>query len=327
MRVGLTYNLGTDYKPKEDDPLDAAAEFDTPATIEGLQNAIKANGHEPVAIGDGEKLFRWLSNNSVDIIFNIAEGYYGRGREAQIPALLEMLQIPFVGSDSVTLGVALDKVMTKQVMQAEGIPTAPFLKLNRFENINGIPLRYPLFAKPVHEGTGKGIDSQSKIKTYPQLKSRVKYLIKTYHEPVLVEEYLEGDEFTVGIVGNPPHVLGTMQIVIDTNQVEDFYSYRVKEDYEKFVHYVCPPKIDADKLEQIEDIALRAYKVLDCRDFGRVDVRCDADGNPNFLEINPLAGLNPQHSDLCIIARHNGIPYEQLIGRILYSAMARHRLV
>jgi D-alanine-D-alanine ligase len=118
-----------------------------------------------------------------------------------------------------------------------------------------------------------------------------------------------------------------MQIVIDTNQVEDFYSYRVKEEYEKFVHYICPPKIEPDRLEIIEEIALKAYKVLDCKDFGRVDVRCDADGNPNFLEINPLAGLNPQHSDLCIIARHNGIEYEQLIGRILYSAMSRNRLV
>src|SRR5262249_83558 len=133
MKVGLTYNLGSDYHPKEDDPIDAAAEFDTPATIEGLQKAIQANGHEPVLIGDGEKLFRWLSNNSVDLVFNIAEGYNGRGREAQIPALLEMVQIPYAGSDCVTLGVALDKVMTKQIMKAEGIPTAPFLKISRFE--------------------------------------------------------------------------------------------------------------------------------------------------------------------------------------------------
>src|SRR5262249_52786908 len=131
MKVGITFNLGTDYQPKEDDPPDAAAEFDTPATIEGLQNAIRANGHEPVLIGDGLKLFRWLANNSVDIIFNIAEGYNCRGREAQIPALLEMLQVPYVSSDSVTLGVALDKVITKQIMKAEGIPTAPFLKVSR----------------------------------------------------------------------------------------------------------------------------------------------------------------------------------------------------
>jgi D-alanine-D-alanine ligase len=327
MKIGLTYNLGSDYKPKEDDPPDVAAEFDTQATIDGLQSAIRSNGHEPVLIGDGEKLFHWLGDHSCDIIFNIAEGYHGRGREAQIPALLEMLQIPYVGSDPVTLGVALDKVMTKQIMKAEGIPTASFVKVPRFEELNGVPLKYPLFAKPVHEGTGKGIDEKSKIKTYPQLKSRVKYLIKNYHEPVLIEEYLEGEEFTVGIVGNPPHVIGTMQVVFDTSKVEDFYSYKVKEHYEEFVHYVCPPKIDPDRLESIEEIALRAYKVIDCKDFGRVDIRCDADGNPYFLEINPLAGLNPQHSDLCIIARHNGIPYDQLVGRILYSAMARHRLI
>jgi D-alanine-D-alanine ligase len=327
MRVGLTYNLGSDYQPKEEDPPDAAAEFDTQATIDGLAHAVSASGHEPVHIGDGLKLYRWLMDNQVDLVFNIAEGYNGRAREAQIPALLEMLQIPYVGSDPVTLGIALDKVLTKQIMKAERIPTAPFLKANRIEELNQIPLKYPLFAKPVHEGTGKGIDSESKIKTYPKLKSRVKYLLKTYREPVLIEEYLEGDEFTVGIVGTPPHVIGTMQIVIDTDQVEDFYSYRVKEDYERYVHYVCPPKIEPDRLEQIEEIALRAYKVLECRDFGRVDIRCDADGNPFFLEINPLAGLNPQHSDLCIIARHNGITYEQLIGRILYSALQRHHLV
>jgi D-alanine-D-alanine ligase len=327
MKVGLTYNLGTDYQPKEDDPVDAAAEFDTEATIDGLQNVFRSLGHESILIGDGEKLFRWLGSKRVDIIFNIAEGYYGRGREAQIPAVLEMLQIPYVGSDSVTLGVALDKVITKQIMKSEGIPTVPFMKVSRPEEINGVPLRYPLFAKPVHEGTGKGIDSQSKIKTYPQLRSRVKYLIKTYHEPVLIEEYLEGEEFTVGIIGNPPHVIGTMQIIFDTTQVEDFYSYRVKEEYEKFVHYVCPPKIESDRLQQIEDMALHAFKVLDCKDFGRVDIRCDADGNPFFLEINPLAGLNPQHSDLCIIARHNGITYEQLITRILGSALTRNRLI
>lgn len=327
MKVGLTYNLGSDYKFKEDDPIDAAAEFDTLATIEGLANAIRANGHEPILIGDGLHLYNFLRDNSVDLVFNIAEGYNGRGREAQIPALLEMLQIPYVGSDSVTLGVALDKVMTKQIMKGEGIPTAPFLKISRLDEVNGIPLRYPLFVKPVHEGTGKGIDQNSKIKSYPQLKTKIRYLIKTYREPVLIEEYLEGEEFTVGIVGNPPHVIGTMQIVWDTDEVEHFYSYRVKEEYEKFVHYVCPPTIDPERLAQIEEIALRAYKVLDCRDFGRVDVRCDADGNPFFLEINPLAGLNPMHSDLCIIARHNGIPHEQLIGRILHSALMRNRLI
>lgn len=327
MKVGVTYNLGSDYQPKEEDPPDAAAEFDTQATIDGLAHAINASGHEAVLIGDGLKLHRWLNDNQADIIFNIAEGYNGRAREAQIPALLEMLQIPYVGSDPVTLGIALDKVLTKQIMKAERIPTAPFLKATRIEELNQIPLKYPLFAKPVHEGTGKGIDSESKIKTYPKLKSRVKYLLKTYREPVLIEEYLEGDEFTVGIVGTPAHVIGTMQIVFDTSQVEDFYSYHVKEEYEQFVHYVCPPKIEPDRLEQIEEIAMRAYKVLECRDFGRVDIRCDADGNPFFLEINPLAGLNPQHSDLCIIARHNGTTYEQLIGRILYSALQRYHLV
>jgi len=327
MRVGLTYNLGSDYQPKEEDPPDAAAEFDTQATIDGLAHAITASGHEPVLIGDGLKLYRWLNDHQIDLIFNIAEGYNGRAREAQIPALLEMLQIPYVGSDPVTLGIALDKVLTKQIMKAERIPTAPFLKASKIEELNQIPLKYPLFAKPVHEGTGKGIDSESKIKTYPKLKSRVRYLLKTYREPVLIEEYLEGDEFTVGIVGVPPHVIGTMQIVFDTSQVEDFYSYHVKEEYEQYVHYICPPKIEPDRLEQIEEIALRAYKVLECRDFGRVDIRCDSDGNPFFLEINPLAGLNPQHSDLCIIARHNGITYEQLIGRILYSALQRYHLV
>src|SRR5262245_46094124 len=144
MKVGLTYNLGTDYVPKEDDPEDVVAEFDTPVTIEGLKSAISAAGHEPVAIGDGVKLFQFLQNNKVDLVFNIAEGYYGRGREAQVPALLEMLQIPYVGSDSVTLAVALDKVMTKQIMKSEKIPTAPFLKVYKPEEVHSVPLKYPL---------------------------------------------------------------------------------------------------------------------------------------------------------------------------------------
>jgi D-alanine-D-alanine ligase len=326
MKIGITYNLGSDYEFRDDDPPDAAAEFDTPATIEGLTNAIEAFGHQPIPIGDGKKLFQFLSSNKVDLVFNIAEGYNGRAREAQIPALLDMMQIPYVGSDAVTLGVALDKVMTKQIMKAERIPTAPFLKVSRAEDLNGVPLRFPLFAKPVHEGTGKGIDATSKIMNYPKLKSKVKFLIKTYKEPVLIEEYLEGDEYTVGIVGTPPKVIGTMQIVFDTSKSEDFYSYHVKEDYESLVHYICPPKMDSDKLQQIEDMALHSYRVLDCKDFGRVDLRCDAEGNPHFLEINPLAGLNPQHSDLSIIARHNGIHYEDLIGRILQSAFTRHKL-
>ncbi len=328
MKIGLTYNLGTDYEYLEDDPADAAAEFDTEATIVGLQNAISAYGHDPILIGDGKKLLSWLSNNKADLIFNIAEGYSGRAREAQIPALLELLQIPYVGSDPVTLGVALDKVMTKQIMKAERIPTAPFLKVVKPEDLNGsgIPLRFPLFAKPVHEGTGKGIDANSRINNYPKLKSKVKYLIKTYKEPVLIEEYLEGEEFTVGIVGTPPKVIGTMQIVFDTGKSEDFYSYHVKEDYESLVHYICPPKMDSDRLQQIEDIALHSYRVLDCKDFGRVDIRCDAEGNPYFLEINPLAGLNPQHSDLSIIARHNGVHYEELIAKILQSAFNRYKL-
>jgi len=326
MKIGITYNLGSDYEFQSDDPPDAAAEFDTPATIEGLTNAIEAFGHEPIPIGDGKKLFQFLSNNKVDLVFNIAEGYNGRAREAQIPALLDMMQIPYVGSDAVTLGVALDKVMTKQIMKAERIPTAPFLKVSRAEDLNGVPLRFPLFAKPVHEGTGKGIDATSRIMNYPKLKSKVKYLIKTYKEPVLIEEYLEGDEYTIGIVGTPPKVIGAMQIVFDTSKSEDFYSYHVKEDYESLVHYICPPKMDPDKLQQIEDMALHSYRVLDCKDFGRVDIRCDAEGNPHFLEINPLAGLNPQHSDLSIIARHNGVHYEDLIGRILQSAITRHKL-
>src|SRR5262245_42385067 len=139
MKIGITYNLGSDYEFQSDDPPDAAAEFDTPATIEGLTSAIQAFGHEPIPIGDGKHLFQFLSNNKADLIFNIAEGYYGRAREAQIPALLDMMQIPYVGSDAVTLGVALDKVMTKQIMKAERIPTAPFLKVSRAEDLNGVP--------------------------------------------------------------------------------------------------------------------------------------------------------------------------------------------
>ena len=307
MRIGLTYNLKAEQNLSATDPDDRFEEFDSLETIEALENAFRAHGHTPVRLGWGPAMLDRLKETTVDGVFNLAEGIGGRGRESQVPAVLEMLGIPCSGSDAVAIGITLDKALAKMLAKANGIATAPFAVDSSDR------LRYPVFAKPSCEGSSMGITSSSRCENEGELKAALKRL--SVYGPVLVEEYLPGDEFTVGIIGG--EVVGVMQVVPRTREEHFIYSLEVKRDYKNRVEYKFVDRRD------VAEVAVAVWKAFGLRDFARVDVRCDRDGKPNFVEVNPLPGVHPVNSDLVILARGMGWSYEKLIGRILDVIIAR----
>ena len=325
--VGLTYDLKTDYQFKEGDPADANAEFDHPSTIDVIADAIAAGGFKVERIGNAANLLDKLPSLKVDIVFNISEGVTGRNRESQVPILLEMAGIPFVGADALTLGLTLDKVMAKKIFIAEKIPTPKFFEVssvNELANLNHH--KFPLIVKPRFEGSSKGLSESSRVETREELIKQVEYIVSAYKQPALVEEFISGQEFTVGLIGNDPvDVLPIVQIKIDGKlKLNDkFYTFaRITSDR---LEYICPAKIPQELKKKIDDLALRVYKAVDCRDFGRVDFRVDQDGKPYVLEINPLPSLSTEDVFM-LLAQNIGITYEQIIGRILESAIKRHNL-
>lgn len=325
--VGLTYNVKTEYQFKQGDPPDANAEFDHPSTIDVISNAIEACGFKVTRIGNVSSLLQKLDNLGVDIVFNISEGLYGRNRESQVPILLEMAGIPYVGSDALTLGVTLDKIMAKKIFIAEGIPTPNFFEAKSTESLLGTNhFKFPLIVKPRFEGSSKGLDEHARVDNKAELKKRVGLIVDTYKQPALIEEFIRGQEFTVAVVGNdPPEVLPVVQIKIDGDlQLDDkFYTFaRIQSDK---LEYVCPALIDKKLYRTISDIALRVYRAVDCLDFGRVDFRTDNQGNPYVLEINPLPCLSTEDVFM-LIAKKIGISYEQMLGRILGAALERYGL-
>jgi D-alanine-D-alanine ligase len=326
LRVGITYNLKKDFSQPENQPVDFLEEFDAEETIDAIREALESEGHEVIKLGGGTHLIDRLKEASVDIVFNIAEGLEGRNREAHIPALLEFLNIPYTGSDPLTLSLTLDKAMAKRVIMSQNIPTPPFRKIERMEELDGLDLRYPLFVKLCYEGSSKGVRLDSKILDRQSLEEKTRGLLKTYHSPLLVEEFVNGPEFTVGIVGNEdPFVLGVMQIEIKGKPAEEsIYSLEIKREWEEKVRYHCPPSIDQNLLKKIEEVALRAYRALECRDVSRVDIRVGADRTPYFLEINPLPGLSPVYGDLVIMARSMGWDYARLVKTIFHQALKRY---
>jgi D-alanine-D-alanine ligase len=322
MIIGLTYDLRQDY-------LDAGysheetAEFDRPDTIEGIEGALRGLGHETRRIGNVKSLVgRLAAGERWDMVFNICEGMFGLGREAQVPALLDAYEIPYTFSGPLILALALDKGMTKTVVRSFGVPTPDFAVVASAADIAAVGLPFPLFAKPLAEGTGKGIDARSKIDSRKQLQSVCRGLLERFHQPVLVETFLPGREFTVGITGSgaDAEVVGIMEVVLNAEAEANAYSYVNKEQYEERVRYALAPEKEASACAEV---ALRAWRGLGCLDAGRVDVKMDRDGVVNFIEVNPLAGLNPTHSDLPIICRLRGIPFQELIGRIMASAVKR----
>jgi D-alanine-D-alanine ligase len=279
-----------------------------------------------IKLGGDIGLIDRIRKASVDIVFNIAEGLQGRNREAHIPALLEFLNVPYTGSDPLTLSLTLDKAMAKRILVSQNIPTPRFKKIERMEDLDGLDLRYPLFAKLCYEGSSKGVRLDSKILNPQSLEKKTKELLNMYGSPVLVEEFVKGPEFTVGILGNEnPFVLGVMQIEITGKLPEEsIYSLEIKREWEEKVRYHCPPSIDQNLLKKIEEVALRSYRALECRDVSRVDIRVGEDKTPYFLEINPLPGLSPVYGDLVIMARGMGWDYARLVKTIFHQALKRY---
>lgn len=322
MKVGLTYDLRKDYMEMGFGE-EETAEFDKESTIEGIEKALCELGYKTERIGQVKALVTKLAEGKTwDIVFNIAEGLYGIAREAQIPALLEAYQIPFVFSDAHTLDIALDKGLTKSIVRDFGVPTADFCVVRELRDVEKVNLPYPLFAKPVAEGTGKGIKANSKITDKKQLKEVCEKLLKEFNQPVLVETFLSGDEFTVGITGTGENakVVAVMEIVLGEKAEAEIYSYSNKDNYEDRVSYKLASEENAKKCEEV---ALASWKALGCRDGGRVDVRMDKDGVVNFIEVNPLAGLNYITSDLPIMCKLKGKSFTSLIEDIMDSAKTR----
>lgn len=325
--VGLTYDLKTDYKFKEGDPTDANAEFDHPSTIDVIAQAIAANGVKVERIGNAGNLLERLGSLNVDIVFNISEGMFGRNRESQVPAILEMAGIPFVGADALTLGLTLDKVMAKKIFIADKIPTPKFFEVNSKEQLNNINHhKFPLIVKPRFEGSSKGLSENSRVQTKEELDKQVEYIVNTYKQPALIEEFISGQEFTVAIIGNDEiEIMPVVQIKIDGKlKLNDkFYTFaRITSDR---LEYICPAKISAELKKILDELALRVYRAVECRDFGRVDFRVDQEGRPYVLEINPLPSLSTEDVFM-VLAKAMGITYEQIIGKILNSAFKRYNL-
>jgi D-alanine-D-alanine ligase len=323
MRIGITYDLRADYLAAgmgEED----SAEFDAEITIVSIQAALESLGHDAVRIGHVRALAqRLVAGECWDAVFNICEGVFGFAREAQVPALLDAYGIPYVFSDPLTLAVSLDKGWAKRIVRDAGVPTAPFAVIECAQDAARTELAYPLFLKPVAEGSGKGVGERSCVTNPAQLRAVAAELLARFRQPVLVETYLSGREFTVGIIGTgqDAKVLGVLEIAPTARAAHAHYGYQNKEACDENIAYRLA---DDAAARAAGEVALAAWCALRCRDGGRVDIRNDAAGRPQFLEVNPLAGLNPEHSDLCFLARFKGLSYAELIGLILGSFLKRN---
>jgi D-alanine-D-alanine ligase len=283
-------------------------------------------GHQPDRIGHVRQLVERLAGGDRwDLVLNIAEGLYGMGREAQVPAVLDAYGIAYTFSDPLVMSVCLHKEYTKTLLRAAGVPTPDSVLVEQPEDAQQIELPFPLFAKPVGEGTGKGIGPMSKIGDTDELAAACESLLTRYQQPVLVETFLPGRELTVGLLGTgaKAHVLGTLEIVLRPAAEPNAYSYYNKEFCEELVEYRLVHGEEDGEVQRAEAIALQAWRAMGCRDAGRIDLRSDADGRPHVLEINPLAGLHPAHSDLPMLCQRLGMAYEELIDRLVCSAMER----
>jgi D-alanine-D-alanine ligase len=318
LRVGLAFNMKRIDSHAGDD---REAEYDAPETIQSITRAIESHGHEVVPLEATPEFPRALQKSSVDVVFNIAEGMVGRSREAQIPSLCELMGIPYTGSDSATLSICLDKALAKRLLVDVDTPAFQVLVTGR-EKLR--PLRYPVIVKPNHEGTSKGISEKSVCDDEAQLREVARTLIDRYGQPALVEEYIFGRELTVGLLGERrPRVLPPMEVVFLESKERPVYDYACKQDWQRHVRYECPANLTKDELKAVEKACRTTFMTLGCRDVARVDIRLTAQGRVYVIEVNPLPGLTPDYSDLCLIANGAKTDYRTLIGEILSGAIKR----
>ncbi|MDD5668450.1 MAG: ATP-grasp domain-containing protein [Candidatus Omnitrophica bacterium] len=331
MNIAIAYNL-----KKEDDskPPDYFSEFDSQETIDAIDHALKIKGHT-VSFVDAERsdLFGYFKKNRIDMVFNIAEGTRGKFREAQLPAILDYLNIPYTGSGTLSLAVALNKTLTKKILRAEKIPTPNSqLFLTGKEKLDPA-LKFPLIIKPNCEGSAKGISVTNVVHSHKELSERLEVVIKTYEQDALVEEFIEGKELTVGILENgKTTVLPILEIDFSScsKSGEYFYSWRMKEfqgndSLGLTPTFHCPARLDKATEKLIQDTALKTHRAIGCYDISRTDIRLNNENIPYVLEINPLPGLNPRTSNFPIMAYAAGLKYEDIIDSVLMNAHKRRR--
>lgn len=344
LHVGLTYNLRENFTPAFDAPEDALAEYDSPATIQALEEAITSSGHRVIRLEADRHFFHRLISSRPDICFNIAEGLGGAAREAQVPALLEMIGIPYTGSQVLAHAISLDKAITKRIWRDGGLPTPAFQVFSRGEERMLPDLAFPLFVKPLREGTGMGINGNSTVHDEHELRRQINWVIQTYRQPALAEGYLPGREFTVGLIGNRRfgggarrngrydrhgyHLFPVLEIDAQVGAGQGAYNSASKSfqpGESGAPRYLCPADISPRLERQLHHLTVRAFEAIGASDLGRVDFRLGSDGRPYLIEINTLPGLNPESSDLCIMARAEGMPYFELINEVLELAWERSR--
>jgi D-alanine-D-alanine ligase len=330
MKIGLSYDLKNEITLAREHPEDALEEYDSLETVDAIAAVLESLGHSVVKLSGCRKFLANILQSDVDFVFNISEGRGNyRSREAQIPAVLEMLDIPYSGSDPQCLAVALDKPLTKKLVQAAGVRTPKWEVVGnrqKMEEVCHDSFPLPAFIKPAFEGSSKGIRLGCRVEDRRQMARVTATTLEQYRQPVMIEEFISGDEVTVGVVGNsPPQILGIMRILPRKRSNDFVYSLEVKRDWQNQVDYECPAQLEAKVLKKITDFSLRAFNTLGCRDFARLDFRLDQKGMPCFLEINPLPGLNPKSSDLPIMAYKMGWNYQSLISSVLNAALERYQ--
>ncbi len=346
-KVAVLANIKDEAKPKpEGVPPDAFADFDHIETIDSIRAALETDGHQTIFLQADGTLPYSLQDEKPDICFNIAEGLGGDAREAQVPALLEMLKIPYTGSRVLANGISLDKTLTKRIWRDRRLPVAPFQEFNTGDEPLRSDLEFPLFVKPAREGTGMGVDMKAIVKNEKELRERAEYIINTYQQPALVETFLPGREFTVGILGRSDaklysrhpewyekdgfHRFPILELDMTRSVTPLVYSKEAKSKdvgEEGAPGYFCPAEVEPELEKKLKYYALRAHLLLNTLDISRTDIRLDEQGNPRVMEINTLPGLTPDYSDLCLQSKAEGIRYEDLILEILYLGASRWNMV
>lgn len=326
VRVGLIHNVKR-TGPTQDGAGswrgDDEAEFDAPETIAAIAQAIEAQGHTVVKLEATADLLSSLPSAHIDVAFNIAEGQHGRGRESWVPAILDLLGVPYTGSDATTMAITLDKALAKKVVRAAGVATPDFWVITSATAPLPAQIRYPVFVKPVAEGSSKGVSPKNVAHDAEQLVQIIQTMLPKYHQGLLVERFLTGREFTVGLLGLR-RVLPPMEIQFTPEAgALPVYSFDHKQALSEEVNYLCPAPTSASLDRALRKAARQAFEALGCRDVARIDLRLDELGVVNFIECNPLPGLTPGWSDLCMIAQAAGLSYEALVAAILRPALRR----